>query len=358
MEPELPRGQDLDFLTSVRDTMDTGGRRVSAYTFLFEILAIYQGRDLTDENDALNAMSGILTRVATYAKTKIVQGLPADILPLAMLFLHSKGRRVPRRRKAFPSWSWCGWAGVTSWYPFDKLDLMNAADEENDFNEDVELERAMGRNWVTYYTVSGAGQPEKIWTPASRQGHEGGDGGLKIFRALPEAVDADLKLENAGPGATSDPGQQEPGVRPYPSLAFQTLTVHYRLKTIPKGGNLEDYAVDAERPSFKDYKSRTYEINGSEDEDCGSLYADVRLLLEEDNVVKFAVLGECYKMEFPLEFDVDSEVEEEKEEPVFWVMMISLIDGVWERRGIGQISQSSLKHSYLPGMRWEQIELV
>ena len=358
LEPELPRGQDLDFLTSVRDTMDTGGNDVSTYTFLFEILAIYQGRDLTDENDALNAMAGILTRVATAAKTKIVQGLPADILPLAMLFFYPKSRRAPRRRMAFPSWSWCGCMGVTSWYPFDKLDLMNAADEDNDFNEDVELKRAVSRNWITYYSVSAMGQHEMMWSPAGQRNLKGGNGGLDIFRALPEIASVDLKLDSPNLELNSDLVHQDPRVRNYPLLAFQTLTVHFRLKTIPQGGNLEDYDLDAERPSFKDYKSRTYEICGTADENCGSLYADVRLLFEDDNVVKMVVLGECYKVEFPLEFDVDFEVDIEEEEPAFWVIMISLIDGMWERRGLGQISQSSLKYSYPPGTKWEQIELV
>ncbi|KAJ9615781.1 hypothetical protein H2200_001858 [Cladophialophora chaetospira] len=358
LEPKLPGRQDLDFLTSVRDTMDTGGNHVSSYTFLFEILAIYQGRDLTDENDALNAMAGILTRVGTAAKTKIVQGLPANILPLAMLLFHPKSRRAPRRRMAFPSWSWCGWTGVTSWYPFDKLDLMNAADEINDFNEDVELERAISRNWITYYTVCGAGQHEMMWTPASQRHLKMGDSGLEKFQALPEVAGMDMKLEEAHLDPTSDVVHQERRVRNYPLLAFQTLTAHFRLKTIPKGGNLEDYDLGAERPSFKDYKSRTYEICGIEDEDCGSLYADVRLLLKEDNVVKLVVLGECYRVEFPLEFDVDFEVDEEEEEPAFWVMMISLIVGIWERRGIGQISQSGLKYCYPPGPKWEQIELA
>ncbi len=37
---------------------------------------------------------------------------------------------------------------------------------------------------------------------------------------------------------------------------------------------------------------------------------DVRLLLEDDNVMKVVVLRQCYKVEFPLEYDVNSEVEE------------------------------------------------
>ncbi|KAK5384042.1 hypothetical protein LTS13_002235 [Exophiala xenobiotica] len=423
LEPELPRGQDLDVLTFARDSMDLGLRDVATYTFLFQVLEIYQGRDLTDENDALSAMAGMLGRVAGSAKTKIVQGLPTHIFPLALLFLHTGtegARTAPRRRKKFPSWSWAGWKGEVSWYPFDRLDLMNAADEDNDFNEDRVLEKALERSsWVTYYTTTTSVQSstdghelehqqaiEMIWTPAregqQQLGSDGmvtvddGDAGLDLFRALPDDVagliselnlNLNLNLDSAGAGdvktQTQTPNPKLPrngdgtniirSLRDYPLLTFHTLTAHYRLRTISDGGGdevEEDYSddrdeadADAERPTFAEYESRTYEICGrgrddDEEEDyyCGVLYADERLsMLQEDNIEKFVVLGQCYKVEFPLEFD--AYCEDVSDEPVFWVMLVRLVDGVWERRGIGQVLQRCLGNAFEPEPRWERIVL-
>ncbi|KAK5197229.1 hypothetical protein LTR47_000881 [Exophiala xenobiotica] len=421
LEPELPRGQDLDVLTFARDSMDLGLRDVATYTFLFQVLEIYQGRDLTDENDALSAMAGMLGRVAGSAKTKIVQGLPTDIFPLALLFLHTGtegARTAPRRRKKFPSWSWAGWKGEVSWYPFDRLDLMNAADEDNDFNEDRVLEKALERSsWVTYYTTTTSVQStdghelehqqaiEMIWTPA-REGQQqlgsdgmvtvdAGDAGLDLFRALPDDVagliselnfNLNLNLDSAGAGdvktQTQTPNPKLPrngdgtniirGLRDYPLLTFHTLTAHYRLRTISDGGGDEveedssddrdEADADAERPTFAEYESRTYEICGrgrdddEEDYYCGVLYADERLsMLQEDNIEKFVVLGQCYKVEFPLEFD--AYCEDVSDEPVFWVMLVRLVDGVWERRGIGQVLQRCLVNAFEPEPRWERIVL-
>ncbi|KAK5324215.1 hypothetical protein LTR93_005002 [Exophiala xenobiotica] len=422
LEPELPRGQDLDVLTFARDSMDLGLRDVATYTFLFQVLEIYQGRDLTDENDALSAMAGMLGRVAGSAKTKIVQGLPTHIFPLALLFLHTGtegARTAPRRRKKFPSWSWAGWKGEVSWYPFDRLDLMNAADEDNDFNEDRVLEKALERSsWVTYYTTTTSVQSstdghelehqqaiEMIWTPAregqQQLGSDGmvtvddGDAGLDLFRALPDDVagliselnlNLNLNLDSAGAGdvktQTQTPNPKLPrngdgtniirGLRDYPLLTFHTLTAHYRLRTISDGGGDEveedssddrdEADADAERPTFAEYESRTYEICGrgrdddEEDYYCGVLYADERLsMLQEDNIEKFVVLGQCYKVEFPLEFD--AYCEDVSDEPVFWVMLVRLVDGVWERRGIGQVLQRCLVNAFEPEPRWERIVL-
>ncbi|KAJ9611824.1 hypothetical protein H2204_015164 [Knufia peltigerae] len=411
LEPERPRGQDLDVLTFARDNMDLGMRDVATYTFLFQVLEIYQGRDLTDENDALSAMAGILGRVATSARTGIVQGMPTRIFPLSLLFLHAAAglRGAPtRRRRRFPSWSWAGWkGGELSWYPFDRMDLMNAVDEDNDFNEDKELENALGKCWVTFQTLNGLEsqgsgpdgrrhvESETIWKPTIippppvvpkkySDGTVNTENWLDLFLALPEfagsgsdiisassdndddRLDRNTKIAAAAAAAAAglsvadDNTIDDLRIREYPLLVFHTATVWYRVKTIPECGDDEDDEDDsdnddAERPSFAEYKSRTYEIGGRGDEDCGVLYADEKLSLEDDNVEKFVVLEECYKVEFPLEFD--TYCEQVAEEPVFWVMLIRLVDGVWERRGIGQLLQSCLANSYEPGVTWEKVVL-
>ena len=333
--------------------MDMGITTAAAYTFLFQMLENYQTRKLTNQVDALNAVAGMLRRVATSAKTKMVQGLPTSIFPLALLFLHTD-RRAPRRWKQCPSWSWCGWIGATTWYPFDRLDLLSSA-EENDYNEDKPLEKALAHYWPTYRIKEGSRTTETIWSPSTTHNDGAINDLLNSFQALGTGTHRNLESDIAGPETATLPIQGDARLRQYPLLIFHTMTMHYRLKTVPEGGDEEDYDLDAERPSFQEYTSRTYEISGRDDEDCGTLFADKKLLLEDDNVVKFVILGECHGIEYPLEFDLYCE--EVSEEPVLWVMLIRLIDGVWERRGVGQILRESIACSFAPGPRWEEIVL-
>ena len=80
-----------------RESMDLGEGESAPYFYLFTLLERFQQRDLRDENDAINAMSGLLRRVAQATGTSIVEGLPAKIFPLATIFLHLR-ELTPQRR--------------------------------------------------------------------------------------------------------------------------------------------------------------------------------------------------------------------------------------------------------------------
>lgn len=351
LQPELPRGQDVDVITFARDSMDLGDSNVATYTFLFKILELYQERHLSDENDAINAMTGILRSVTASAKTQMFQGLPANIFPLALLFIHTASR-APRRRKHFPSWSWAGWTkGEVSWYAFDTLGLLDGDGGEE------ELETALGRTWITYHMANFQVRLKQLWSPLTRQGENLGSL-LRSFPALPKLEAAD-SMPDVVASSTNVLHQEGMRLRDYPLLTFCTFTVYFRLKTLPSDRDSmdepEDICGNQERPSFKEYDSRTYEISDQSNGDCGSLYADKKLLLEDDNVMEFVILGECYNVEFPLEFDAYCEFK--SAEPVFWVMLIRLIDGCWERRGIGQVLQTAMNDSFSPGPKWKQTVL-
>jgi len=113
--PQLKNG--IEFITSyiamAREAMDNMEDLLDPFNFLFIALEEFQRRNITMDDDALNAMAGFLRRVAEAGKTEMIEGLPAKILPAALIFTNRmktfSGKSESRRRKKFPSWSWAGW---------------------------------------------------------------------------------------------------------------------------------------------------------------------------------------------------------------------------------------------------------
>lgn len=104
----------------------------------------YSSRNLRYDSDSLNAFEGIIQR---YAKLKVpvptIWGMPYDpidprreVAPSnvtensscfswAMTWSHKRscweGLRRPRRRQAFPSWTWAGWAGAVQFLEQERV---------------------------------------------------------------------------------------------------------------------------------------------------------------------------------------------------------------------------------------------
>ena len=70
-----------------QEAMNSEVGNTAPHHFLFSAIERFQTRNLTNQNDAINAMTGILARVAQRAKTSILGGLPMDVLSLALLFI-------------------------------------------------------------------------------------------------------------------------------------------------------------------------------------------------------------------------------------------------------------------------------
>lgn len=81
------------------------------------ITSDYTSRAMTNESDSLNALLGVLN---VWERTLLppgscVWGLPLKAHPACLGWMHPRGVGAsPRRRPAFPSWSWTGWAGEVS----------------------------------------------------------------------------------------------------------------------------------------------------------------------------------------------------------------------------------------------------
>jgi hypothetical protein len=74
----------------------------------FKLVNDYCQRQLTFEEDAQDAISGLLNRMATVHDSHFIFGLPTNHLTRALMW--SCGPCLERpRRPSFPSWTWLGW---------------------------------------------------------------------------------------------------------------------------------------------------------------------------------------------------------------------------------------------------------
>ncbi|KAL5323135.1 hypothetical protein ACEPPN_007663 [Leptodophora sp. 'Broadleaf-Isolate-01'] len=94
-----------DYSNNQRD-MNVHVLRLLCYS---QIIVPYTTRKMTNQSDAIEAVSGLLQQLETqyYAESGFCWGLPCEDFALALLWKQGKSRR----RAEFPSWSWAGWEG-------------------------------------------------------------------------------------------------------------------------------------------------------------------------------------------------------------------------------------------------------
>ncbi|KAK4100522.1 hypothetical protein N658DRAFT_507800 [Parathielavia hyrcaniae] len=112
------------------------GRHYTFREFLVLVVS-YTSRNLTFDSDSIRAFAGIIRHMNSH-KSYIghLMGIPyvslasgsqglVDYVIAGLCWRHLASRwrgsaamAVPRRRNAFPSWSWAGWAGAVAWTIF------------------------------------------------------------------------------------------------------------------------------------------------------------------------------------------------------------------------------------------------
>ena len=95
-------------------------------------------RELTYQEDGINAISDILRIMPAQLNFEVLQGLPSMALDYMILFRGYEKQRFTSnpslstnptaiRRRCFSSWSWARWEGLSSWafhsdvFPADPL---------------------------------------------------------------------------------------------------------------------------------------------------------------------------------------------------------------------------------------------
>lgn len=75
----------------------------------------YTARRMTNDEDSLNALAGIIAVLEkNVPAAACVWGLPLAAFPRFLGWMHLCEGGTPKRRSAFPSWSWAGWEGEVS----------------------------------------------------------------------------------------------------------------------------------------------------------------------------------------------------------------------------------------------------
>jgi hypothetical protein len=271
-------GDDIDF---------------DSYSFFFEAIRRFQKRNLTMEDDAIKAMSGIMQRVAECSGTEFLEALPVKIFPVALLFSHAAAEKFsferglpPRRRRTFPSWSWAGWANYPNWGVFDS----------------GRFEESLRRCRITLYKFRPQEKPELVWQPGTE-----GSGDSSDLPSWPH----DIRTN-----------------RPYPLLCFSAFAAVFAVSRVEHGFGLFDKQGKLSGYLYPDYQPR---------------FLDDQLI----EVITFGVYENAYTPLVSVEEGCRDEV---------WAMYIEWDGDVYERRGIGRLLPSSLEKS-LEGLVWKNVIL-
>ncbi|KAK4186306.1 heterokaryon incompatibility protein-domain-containing protein [Podospora australis] len=94
-------------------TSSTKDETTNAFIFTMH-LAEYTSRRMTNESDSLYAFLGMISAFEKrFFPGGFTWGLPLRDFPRSLGWFHDKSvGKAPKRRSAFPTWSWCGWEGA------------------------------------------------------------------------------------------------------------------------------------------------------------------------------------------------------------------------------------------------------
>ncbi|KAH0538422.1 hypothetical protein FGG08_004970 [Glutinoglossum americanum] len=302
----------------------------------------YSSRQLTKDSDAIDAVSALLKPLAIRMKSRLLEGLPTSSFDMSILFSPRRGSL--RRRSGFPSYSWAGWQGQVAWH---------MAHYEWPEDEDIPLYEPRGqqldirdwlnqKTWIVWYETSGTVGMKPVWD-LSMQESFGGFAPMDICYR-------ERRHEHPN-GRPTVPTIDISGKRhrEYPILQFWTTMVYLSISA--------ENALHHEPADLQQVK-----ILARDDAFCGSmLIDDGSLLTDVSKPLRFLVLSESrYSMAnswIPDRGGRDPGLEDPTACDLYWVMLVDLRDGLYERRGLGQIYQSAVERSYSPGPVWEEIAL-
>lgn len=407
---------------------------MTPYQLFTSLVFRYSERELTKESDALDAMAGLVSRIAQKLGSGVFQGLLTTHFDLCLLFYHPYIMPVVRRAE-FPSWSWVGWKGPEGiwnpgndgqpvdewlatnrhikWYqrclqtgkvglicepdksqahviaPNDadggqirEMEIETASnrgqhngkeegvvededgvidgdeeiekegesdDEESDEGESDEEEgdeeesdgEDSSEEWITdEEDIDGGGEEEGDEEEGDDEEGDSGEGddegggekggGEEVDED--EGSDSEETLGDLRTEPTDIPWKDIP--YKYPALQFWTWTVLIpRLKTSDRG-----YA-------------QIFSTKGL----CGAVYFDDRQYGRDKSMKYEAALiskaNRCKSIG-------DNWVQVPGDKPVYWFLLIDWKDIYAERKGVGFVYQSHIKHFLPPGRVWKEIVLV
>jgi hypothetical protein len=337
------------------------------FPLLINMLEYYSRRELTYEKDAINAISGILRIISPQLDSEFLQGLPIMALDYMILFQVCEKEKstsdrspgtilTPRRRHCFPSWSWAGWEALSSWV--FQSDVSPA--DPSPFNCWLGL-----RTWITWYKSTGLETPETILQESRLKGRVRSEDEIYYSSASPPGLSARFGKLDTQTTAPSALVSINTAYLKQDLLRFYTVAVTLTISLkIPHRVPWPAHGFDGNILYMSDVKpsAALYDFDGSF---SGLLVFDMATFPAEEGEHELILLSESQisvfqRMDLPdpqRSNPFASDRDNEQEWRLYWVLLLTWNDGVAERRGIGQILQSSIETSFPPGPQWREIVL-
>ena len=284
------------------------------------LITDYLQRQLSHQNDILNAASGLFRRLSIEKNTSFLEGQPTAFFDKWILF--SGKDRGPTdfliRRWGFASYSWAGWVNNIEWNFLGERELFYQG-----------REWLAQRTWIKWYARDQYNSLSVIdWRMTQLVCKQ-----ESIYRSDFKS-DYVQKLDTWRKLPTSYLSLTQP-LRPYTLIHFWTVSAAFEL------------ACDDQSPRL-DYR---FDIIGLTGKPVGIIELDCALRESSARPCELLVMSECrYRGDLP----------GFRGEPPwngYWVMLIEWDGPVAERRGIGQILKPALAEAFPPGPAWKEIIL-
>jgi len=288
---------------------------------LNNILREYTLRALTNQDDAINAIAGILRRFSEELRCSFFQGMPTAAFDSAILFDRTYSSTPLRRRINFPSYSWAGWIGDLGSFLESGSGRYKEDDRFLSFNKWLR-----DGTWIIWYKRSPSGVLNLVWDPAANESFPTNDPSFIGYRKRhpfqpPAALTSRAHILTT---RTTPTEQFEYDIvcRNYPLLQFWTLTIFVNLRLVSPF-----LAVCA--------------LQDSRGADCGTAGLDS--------------FGEMpfYNSQGPFEIIILSHWNDDE----YNIMLIEWNGHVAERRGIGTLEKTAVAYGLPPGAVWKEILL-
>ncbi|KAH7322707.1 heterokaryon incompatibility protein-domain-containing protein [Stachybotrys elegans] len=345
----------------------------------------YSERKLRSDGDALRAVHGVIRPLLTDMRTPSVEGLPGYYLDMFLLFISSDGNM--RRRSQFASFSWAGWEGHSP----PKLLPLKRQGEDNEFDSfdslavspdmratfaqiNMNVARELRKRKRHYREAFGKQskpaaillesfehrfRPSRSNSLAEEEMRVRQDPRTQYAQRWREEVlkkekevctDEERKLfrQRAPLGYWLD-DRDMPKFPPYAVLQFETIAFHLLLGARPPWNAEGNLRSKMENGRFD--RIEAMPLCSKQGRRVGWLHPDnISLLGAEGAAIELIVMSRCQTP------TVRSALLDESPSPgpasgpwnLLWVLHIEWIDGIAERRGVGQVLTAALEGAVDP----------